>query len=61
VDGKPVTMGTVECSYDREKHSLECSFPNGVLQFEVRGNLMQGTMKLPDGTLWRKLNLKKVE
>jgi hypothetical protein len=61
VDGVPVTMGTMECSYDREKHSLECSLPKAVLQFEVRGNLMQGTMKLLDGTLWRKLSLKKVE
>jgi hypothetical protein len=33
----------------------------GVLQFEVRENLMQGTMTLPDGTLWRKLSLKKVQ
>ncbi len=61
VDGQPVTMSTIECSYDGEDRSLECSFPKGVLQFEVQDNVMQGTMKLPDGTLWRKLSLKKVQ
>lgn len=61
VDGKPVTMGVSECSYDREKHSLQCSLPSGMFQLEVQGNHMQGTMRLPDGTLWRKLDLTKVE
>lgn len=60
VDGKPVTMGTVECSHDPEKHTLACEFERGAFQFTVRGNLMQGTMKLKDGTVWRKLSLKKV-
>ena len=61
VDGKPVTMGITECSYDGEKHSLQCHLPSGTFQFKVQGNHMQGSMKLPDGTLWRKLNLTKVE
>jgi hypothetical protein len=58
-NGKSVTMGTVECIYDGEIHSLECRFPRGILQLNVQGSTMQGTMKLPDGTLWRKLSLKK--
>jgi hypothetical protein len=61
VDGQPVTMATIECSYDGGNRTLQCALPEGVLQFEVRENLMQGTMTLPDGTLWRKLSLKKVQ
>jgi hypothetical protein len=62
VDGKPVTMGPpLDCSYAAAQHSLECKFPKGVLEFVVQGKTMQGTMKLTDGTLWRKLSLKKVE
>jgi hypothetical protein len=60
VDGKPVTMGTTECSYDSAKSALTCDFPRGVFHFSVQGDKMTGTMNLSDGTLWRKLVLKKV-
>jgi hypothetical protein len=59
VDGKPVTMGTMECAYDSAKQALTCDFPRGVMRFIVNANKMEGTMTLPDGTLWRKLSLKK--
>jgi hypothetical protein len=61
VDGKPVTMGTMDCQYDEHRHSLECVFPRGVLRFTVKGNTMEGTMSLPDKTLWRKITLKRVD
>ncbi len=61
VDGKPVTMGTVECSYDAQQHTLECALPRGVLRFTVEGSKMEGTMTLPDKTLWRKISLRKVK
>lgn len=61
VNGKPVTMGTMECSYDRGKKTLLCEFENGVFQFTVAGDEMKGTMKLKDGTLWRRINLKKTK
>jgi len=60
VDGKPVTMGTMECSYDLGKSALTCVFPRGIMHFTVHGDKMTGTMALPDGTLWRKLSLKRV-
>jgi hypothetical protein len=59
VDGKPVTMGVMDCSYNAAKHSLECEFPRGVMRFSVSDDKMEGTMTLPDGTLWRKITLKK--
>jgi hypothetical protein len=59
VNGKPVTMGTMECSYGAANQSLTCEFPRGVMRFTISGNKMEGTMTLSDGTLWRKLSLKK--
>jgi hypothetical protein len=59
VNGKPVTMGTMDSGYDSAKQSLTCEFPRGVMRFIVNANRMEGTMTLPDGTLWRKLSLKK--
>jgi hypothetical protein len=59
VGGKPVSMGTMDCSYSAAKRSLTCEFPRGIMRFTVTGNKMEGTMALPDGTQWRKLALKK--
>lgn len=59
VDGKPVTMGTTECSYDSTKRTLTCEFPRGVLRFTLQPNKMAGTMNLTDGTLWRRIALNK--
>ncbi len=58
VDGKPVTMGTVECSYDSAKRGLTCEFARGVFHLTLQDDKMTGTMKLTDGTLWRRLTLK---
>jgi hypothetical protein len=58
-DGKPVTMGTTECSYDSAKRALTCEFLRGVLRFTIQANKMAGTMNLTDGTLWRKITLSK--
>ncbi|HEY6183495.1 MAG TPA: hypothetical protein VIW67_14695 [Terriglobales bacterium] len=61
VSGKPVTMGTVECSGDEARRTLDCEFERGVFQFGIQGNEMQGSMKLKGGTLWRKISLKKTK
>ena len=61
VNGKPVTVGTVECRYEREKKTLLCELERAVFQFAVAGDEMQGTMKLRDGTLWRRISLKKTK
>jgi hypothetical protein len=60
VDGKPITMGTETCRYNA-KNQLACpvSGSGAMLIFQVNGNEMSGTMTLADGTLWRKLALKK--
>ena len=59
VDGKPVTMGTTECSFDSAKRILTCEFPRGVFRFSIQANKMTGIMNLTDGTLWRRIALSK--
>jgi hypothetical protein len=59
VDGKPVTMGTGECSHHSLKHTLTCELPKSVMRLTIRGDKMEGTMTLADGTLWRRISLKK--
>jgi hypothetical protein len=59
VDGKPVTMGTVECKYDSTNRVLTCEFPRGVFRFTIQANKIAGTMNLTDGTLWRNITLTK--
>lgn len=58
VDGKPVFMGTVDCTYAPDKHALTCSSPKLLLHLTLEGKSLTGTMRLPDGTLWRNITLR---
>ncbi len=59
VDGKPVNMGTVDCTYSPERHVLSCEFAKGKLSLKLEGARLEGSMNLLDGTLWRNIKLKK--
>jgi hypothetical protein len=62
VDGKEVNMGSSDCSHNAQTHTLDCPLPNGnAQQYKIEGNVMTGTMTLRDGTLWRKISLRRVE
>jgi hypothetical protein len=61
VDGKPITMGTSECTYHPKQRTLECPISKGsILRFSVEGNAMHGTMTLADKRIWRQITLKKI-
>jgi hypothetical protein len=65
VNGRPEDMGVLECKYDAAKSALACEFTvngtHGVFEYAVRGDEMEGTLKLlPAGTLGRRINVKKV-
>jgi hypothetical protein len=65
VNGKPEDMGVLECRYDAAKSALACEFnvngTHGVFEYAVRGDEMEGTLKLlPAGTLGRRINVKRV-
>jgi hypothetical protein len=58
VDGKAVNMGTLVFKYDKEAGTLVCD-DHGHWQFTIKGNKMEGTLTLADGTLYRKIALTK--
>jgi hypothetical protein len=57
LDGREIVMGRSDWTYDAEKHVLECKTP--VLRMLVDGTRMEGDLKLPDGTAYRRISLKK--
>lgn len=57
VEGSPVTMGTGDWHYDKDKAELTWTIPRGTWSLIVAGTTMNGTLKLPDGTLFRKIQL----
>lgn len=65
VNGKPEEMGLLDCKYDGANRTLTCEFTvngtHGVFEYEVRGDEMDGTLKLlPAGTLGRRIHVKKL-
>ena len=59
VNGEPVNMGTIDCVFARKEQTLTCKLPKGVIHLTLNGTHLQGTMNLPDGTLWRNISLEK--
>jgi hypothetical protein len=59
VDGKPEFMGTIDCTFDRQHSSIACTMKQGIWAFAVAGSNMTGTLKLPDGTLFRRISVHK--
>jgi hypothetical protein len=59
VDAKAITMGTAQWEYDRLKSTLEWRTPHQVWLVKIVGSRMEGTLKLADGTLLRRIALEK--
>ena len=57
VDGKAITMGTGQWHYDRAQHTLEWRTPQQVWLLKITSNRIEGTLKLTDGTVFRKMVL----
>jgi hypothetical protein len=53
VNGERQNMGDLECSYDGK--TLSCPIPRAMWAFEVSGSKLTGTLKLSDGSLFRKV------
>lgn len=59
VNGERQNMGTLDCTFAASV--LTCDIPGkGVWSLTVRGDSMTGTLKLSDGTLFRKVAAKRV-
>jgi hypothetical protein len=61
VNGKEVSMGTLDWQYDAKSHILESKNTNGVFRFVVGHDKLEGTLTLPDATVYRRIHLTKVK
>ena len=59
VNGKEEVMGTGEWKYHADTHQLVYEFANGVFRLEVKGDRMEGDLRLPHGTLYRRIFLQR--
>lgn len=57
VDGKEIVMGNSEWKYDEQKQVMECEKPS--IQLTIHEDEMQGALKLEDGTVYRRIYLRK--
>jgi hypothetical protein len=57
VDGKEVVMGSGEWKYDEKRRVVECENPH--IQLLVDSDKMEGALRLADGTVYRRIYLKK--
>lgn len=57
VDGKEVVMGTSEWTYDEKNQVMECEKPS--IRLTIHGDKMEGALTLDDGTVYRRIYLKK--
>lgn len=60
VDGKVVTMGRGPWKYDRVRRKLEWEASGRVWSLDVEPSRMEGTLTLPNGTVFRKMSLQKL-
>ena len=57
VDGKEIVMGSGEWTYDAGNRLLECKAPP--IRLTISGDKMEGALSLADGTVYRRIYLKK--
>jgi hypothetical protein len=57
VDGKEVVMGSSEWKYEEKEQVVECEKTS--IQLKINGDKMEGALKLDDGTVYRRIYLKK--
>jgi hypothetical protein len=61
VNGKEISMGTLDWHYDPKSHILESDNPNGVFRFVVNEDKIEGALLLPDATVYRRIHLAKMK
>lgn len=62
IEGQEQWMGTLECDFEVTKRAAVCNIPNrGQWRFHVDGDSMTGTLNLSDGTLFRKVSVKRYQ
>ena len=57
VDGKRINMGSLPCAV--EAGALRCPFRDTVWSFTAKDKVMEGELRLGDGTLFRRVKVEK--
>jgi hypothetical protein len=61
VDGRAINMGTGDYTYNRSNSTLLNETAGRIWKFTINGNRMEGTLTMPDNTVYRRVTLKKKE
>jgi hypothetical protein len=61
VDGKVITMGTLEFEYDKAQKTIVNERQGRVWRLTVKGNTMEGTLTEADQTVFRRVSLERSE
>ena len=59
VNGKEVSMGTLDWSYDAEKYILKSENSGATFRLVVDGNKIERSLTMADNTVYRRIHLKK--
>lgn len=59
MNGKEISMGTLEWNYDAEKHILRSENSGATFRLVVDGSRIEGSLTLADNTVYRRIHLKK--
>ena len=59
VDGKEIVMGSSEWTYDSLKHLLQTVTPNLTIRLTLHHDTPDGSLTLPDSTIYRRIHLTK--
>jgi hypothetical protein len=59
VDGKEISMGTLNWTYDAASHALRSESSSAAFQLFVDGNKMDGSLTLSGKTVYRRIHLEK--
>jgi hypothetical protein len=57
VEGREIVMGSGEWKYDAGKQAVECKTP--AIRLSISGDQMEGALSVADGTVYRRIYLKK--
>jgi hypothetical protein len=59
VNGKEISMGTLDWNYDAEKHTLKSEDSGATFRLVVDGSRIEGSLTPADHTVYRRIHLKK--
>jgi hypothetical protein len=59
VDGRAIAMGALQFRYDPAQRTILCENERGVWKLTLRESTLEGTLTLPDQTVFRRVSLER--